>query len=39
MVSAEGIRADGVVIGHWDRGCNHAVDLMNDWLERYRKAR
>jgi hypothetical protein len=32
----DGTRADGVVMGYWDRPFNEAVDLMNDWLAGYR---
>ena len=32
----DGTRADGIVMGFWDRPFDEAVDLMNDWLSRYR---
>jgi hypothetical protein len=34
--STDGARPDGVVMGFWDRPFHEAVDLMNQWLRRYR---
>lgn len=31
----DGTRADGTVMGHWDRPFDAAVDLMNEWRSRY----
>ena len=36
--SRDGTRADGVIMGFWDRPFDEAVDLMNEWLKRYRAA-
>ena len=33
-----GTKADGVVMGYWDRPFDEAVDLMNAWLTRYAEA-
>jgi hypothetical protein len=33
-----GTKPDGFIIGHWDRPPEQAVDLMADWLTRYRAA-
>jgi hypothetical protein len=33
-----GTKADGVVMGYWDRPFDEAVDLMNAWLTRYKAA-
>jgi hypothetical protein len=33
-----GTRADGLVMGYWDRPFDEAVDLLNGWLRRYRSA-
>lgn len=30
------VALDATVMGYWDRGCGEAVDLLNDWLHRYR---
>jgi hypothetical protein len=39
MVSKDGIRAHGLIIGHWgDRHLFEVVDLLNDWLALYRQA-
>jgi len=39
MVSKDRIRADGLIMGHWgDQHLFDVVDLLNDWLERYRGA-
>ena len=32
----EGTQADGLVMGYWDRPFDEAVDLMNEWLARYK---
>jgi hypothetical protein len=32
----DGTKADGVVMGYWDRPFDEAVDLMNAWLTSYR---
>jgi hypothetical protein len=32
--SRDGMKADGVVDGHWDRPIDEAVGLMNEWLAR-----
>ncbi len=32
----DGKKADGLVMGYWDRPVDEAVDLMNEWLARYR---
>jgi hypothetical protein len=32
----EGTRADGLIMGYWDRPFDEAVDLMNEWLTRHR---
>jgi hypothetical protein len=29
---------DGIVMGYWDRPFDEAVDLMNEWLARYKTA-
>jgi hypothetical protein len=34
--AADGTRPDGVVMGYWDRPFDEAVELMNQWLRRYR---
>jgi hypothetical protein len=34
----DGTKADGVVMGYWDRPFDEAVDLMNAWLTRYKAA-
>lgn len=34
----DGIHPDGAVVGYWDRPFDEAVDLLNDWLTRYRTA-
>jgi hypothetical protein len=34
----DGTKADGVVMGYWDRPFDEAVDLMNAWLRRNRAA-
>jgi hypothetical protein len=31
-------KADGFVMGYWDRSFNEAVELMNEWLTRYKTA-
>jgi hypothetical protein len=31
----DGTRADGTVMGYWDRPFDEAVDLMNEWRSRY----
>ena len=31
----DGVRADGLIMGYWDRPFDEAVDLMNEWLARY----
>jgi hypothetical protein len=33
-----GTQADGLVMGYWDRPFDEAVDLMNEWLARYKGA-
>ena len=33
-----GAKPDGFVMGHWDRDPDQAVDLMTEWLTRYRAA-
>ena len=33
--SLDGTRADGSVMGYWDRPFDQAVDLMNEWLARH----
>ena len=35
---SDGTKADGLVMGYWDRPCDQAVDLMYSWLTRYRAA-
>jgi len=32
----DGTRVDGLVMGYWDRPFDEAVDLMNEWLARYK---
>jgi hypothetical protein len=32
----DGTRVDGLVVGYWDRPFDEAVDLMNEWLARYK---
>ena len=32
----DGTKADGIVMGFWDRPFDEAVDLMNEWLARYK---
>ena len=34
----DGTKADGLVMGYWDRPFDEAVDLMNEWLARYNAA-
>jgi len=34
----DGTKADGLVMGYWDRPFNEAVDLMNEWLARHKAA-
>jgi hypothetical protein len=34
----DGTKADGLIIGYWDRPFDEAVDLMNEWLTRYNTA-
>jgi hypothetical protein len=34
----DGTKADGVVMGYWDRPFDEAVHLMNAWLTRYKAA-
>ena len=36
MCGQDGTRADGLVTGYWDRPFDEAVDLMNEWLTRYK---
>lgn len=36
--SRDGTKADGLVMGYWDRPFDEAVDLMNEWLTRYKAA-
>jgi hypothetical protein len=31
----DGTKADGTVMGYWDRPFDEAVDLMNEWRSRY----
>ncbi len=33
--SADGTKADGAVVGYWDRPFDEAVDLLNQWRSRY----
>ena len=33
-----GAKPDGFVMGHWDRDPDEAVDLMTEWLTRYKAA-
>lgn len=33
-----GAKPDGFVMGHWDRNPEEAVDLMTEWLTRYKAA-
>jgi hypothetical protein len=33
-----GAKPDGFVMGHWDRDPDQAVDLMTEWLTRYKAA-
>jgi hypothetical protein len=37
-VATNGTRADGVIVGRWDRHLLEVVDLFNDWLALYREA-
>ena len=32
----DGTKADGMVMGFWDRPFDEAVDLMNEWHRRHR---
>jgi hypothetical protein len=32
----DGTKTDGLVMGYWDRPFDEAVDLMNEWLTRYK---
>ena len=32
----DGTQADGLVMGYWDRPFDEAVDLMNEWVARYK---
>jgi hypothetical protein len=32
----DGTKADGLVMGYWDRPFDEAVDLMNEWLTRHK---
>jgi len=34
--SLDGTRADGSVMGYWERPFDDAVDLMNEWLARHK---
>jgi len=34
----DGTKADGVVMGYWDRPFDEAVELLNEWLTRYKTA-
>lgn len=34
----DGTKADGLIMGYWDRPFDEAADLMNEWLVRYRAA-
>lgn len=34
--SRDGTKADGPVMGYWDRPAGEAVDLLNEWLTRHR---
>jgi hypothetical protein len=34
----DGTKADGLVMGYWDRPFDEAVDLMNEWLTRHKAA-
>ena len=34
-VSRDGTRADGLIVGRWDRHIFEVVDLLNDWLALY----
>lgn len=34
----DGTKADGIVMGYWNRPFDESVDLMNQWLVRYRAA-
>jgi hypothetical protein len=36
MCGRDGTEAD--VVGYWDRPFDEAVDLMNEWLARYKTA-
>ena len=38
MCGRDGTEADGLVMGYWDRPFDEAVDLMNEWLARYKTA-
>ena len=38
LCDPDGTRADGLVMGYWDRPFDEAVDLMNEWLARYKRA-
>jgi hypothetical protein len=33
-----GAKPDGLVMGYWDRDPDQAVDLMTEWLTRYKAA-
>ena len=35
---SRGTTADGFVMDYWDRPLDEAVDLMNEWLARYKAA-
>ncbi len=35
FVGRDGTRADGTIMGFWDRPFDEAVDLMNEWRSRY----
>jgi hypothetical protein len=34
----DGTKADGLVMGYWDRPFDEAADLMNEWLTRHKAA-
>ena len=36
LCDRDGTKADGLVMGYWDRPFDEAVDLMNEWLTRYK---
>jgi hypothetical protein len=38
LCGQDGTRADGLVMGYWDRPFDEAVDLMTEWLTRYKTA-